>query len=158
MKTVLNSKNTSIMKNYVKYICAFLLLLGTSAHAWGAGICIRYPNSGSGQTNYYNGQTITINLELEDGEAYGTNTIAVKNDAGWSKSSYYYGYIHCAISGTYVYSNLSFEISSLGGNNCEPYWEDEDHYTGFATWNNNQYSYTYCFDIIISSATWHSFT
>ena len=36
MKTVFNLKNITVMKNYMKYICAFLLLLGASAHASGS--------------------------------------------------------------------------------------------------------------------------
>ena len=34
MKTVFNTENITVMKNYMKYICAILLLVGTSAHAW----------------------------------------------------------------------------------------------------------------------------
>ena len=35
MKTVFNMKNLMIMKNYNKYICAFVLLMGMSVSAWG---------------------------------------------------------------------------------------------------------------------------
>ena len=38
MKTVLTMQKFNIMKNYSKYICLFLLLLGTSTYAWGAKI------------------------------------------------------------------------------------------------------------------------
>lgn len=36
MKAVFNTENFTVMKNYIKYICAILLLVGTSAHAWAA--------------------------------------------------------------------------------------------------------------------------
>ena len=36
MKTMNNTVINSIMRNRLKYICAILLLVGTSAHAWGA--------------------------------------------------------------------------------------------------------------------------
>lgn len=36
MKTVFNTKIHKVMKNYSKYICAFVLLLGMSVSAWGA--------------------------------------------------------------------------------------------------------------------------
>ena len=35
MKTVFNMKNLMIMKNYSKYICTFILLMGMSVNAWG---------------------------------------------------------------------------------------------------------------------------
>lgn len=38
MKTVFNMKNLMIMRNYTKYICAFVLLVGMSVNAWGTDI------------------------------------------------------------------------------------------------------------------------
>ena len=36
MKTVLTMQNHNVMKNYIKYFCLFLMIMGTSAYAWGA--------------------------------------------------------------------------------------------------------------------------
>ena len=36
MKTVLDLLKVTIMKNYMKNICLFLMMLGISTHAWGA--------------------------------------------------------------------------------------------------------------------------
>ena len=36
MKKVLTMKNYRVMKNYMKYICAFLMMVGISTNAWGA--------------------------------------------------------------------------------------------------------------------------
>ena len=45
MKTVFNTKINQVMKNYMKFICAILMLLGTSAHAWGALTFTATPSS-----------------------------------------------------------------------------------------------------------------
>ena len=54
MKTVFNMKNLMIMKNYNKYICAFILLLGMSVNAWGT-------------------KTYTYDLKTAAGSATGSN-------------------------------------------------------------------------------------
>lgn len=57
MKTVFNLLNNKVMKNYMKYICLFLMMLGISTHAWGAessvATFVSYPWSeiGSGYTD-----------------------------------------------------------------------------------------------------------
>lgn len=38
MKTVLTMQKFNIMRNYSKYICLFLMIMGTSAYAWGDAI------------------------------------------------------------------------------------------------------------------------
>lgn len=134
MKAVLNTENYKVMKNYIKYICAFVLLMGMSVSAWGA-IYIEYDGN-----KYYNGNTITINVDLDDDIVASADGMTIKNDGdGWSSSTWYYGYIYATISGTYVYSNVSFGIAGVEGNNGTPYWSDEDHYTSFYEWNNWQY-------------------
>lgn len=138
----------TIMKKSVKYLCAVLLLIGTSASAWGA-INIDY-----GGNYYYNGDIITINVELEDDIVAGADAMTIKNDGtGWSSSTWYRGYIHATISGTYVYSNIAFGMAGVEGKNGTPYWSDDDHYTSFYEWNNWQYEtisfYTsYAFDAV----------
>lgn len=136
MKTVLNLLNNNVMKNAIKYICALLLLVGVNVSVWGTGIYIEY-----NKTKYYDGSTITINLKLTDGWATGTDALVIKNDAGWTSSSYNYGYIHGEISGTYVYSNIAFGMAGVEGHNGAPFWVDDDHYTSFAEWNNWPYEY-----------------
>lgn len=146
MKAVINEKINQVMKNYTKYICAIILLLGTSVSAWGA-IFIEYDGN-----KYYNGNTITINVDLDDDIVASSDGMTIKNDGdGWSSSTWYYGYIYATISGTYVYSNLAFGMAGVEGKNGTPYWVDEDHYTSFYEWNNWQYEtlsfYTsYAFD------------
>ena len=108
MKTVLNLKNTSIMKNYMKYICAILLLVGTSAHAWGTGIYLEY-NS----TKYYDGDMLTINLAQTTLPAHGSPSMAIGNNAGWTQDTYSrYGIITTTWSGATVPSNVSFLMGS----------------------------------------------
>ena len=134
------------MKQFAKYICAVVLMLGMNVSAWGA-IYIEYDGN-----KYYNGNTITINVDLVSSWASSVDAMTIKNDGdGWSISTYYRGYIHAAISGTYVYSNIAFGMAGIEGANGTPYWEDEDHYTSFYEWNNWQYEtisfYTsYAFD------------
>ncbi len=59
MKTVFNTENYKVMKNYMKFICAILMLLGTSAHAWGT-TCTLYGGLNGATTigTITNGQTI----------------------------------------------------------------------------------------------------
>lgn len=59
MKTVFNTENYKVMKNYMKFICAILMLLGTSASAWGT-TCTLYGglNGATTITTITNGQTI----------------------------------------------------------------------------------------------------
>lgn len=54
-------KTNSVMKNLVKYICAVLMLIGTSAHAWGT-TCTLYGGTGGNTTigTITNGQTIPV--------------------------------------------------------------------------------------------------
>ena len=66
MKTVFNKKNLMIMKNYNKYICAFVLLLGMSVNAWGAvddvHTLIDFTQTGNlGHTSYTDDWTIAAN-------------------------------------------------------------------------------------------------
>lgn len=144
MKT--NILNT--MKQFAKYFCTVVVILGMSVSAWGA-IYIEYDGN-----KYYNGNTITINVEIDGELASSVDAMTIKNDGdGWSSSTYYRGYIHATISGSYVYSNIAFGMAGVEGNNGTPYWEDDEHYTSFYEWNNWQYEtlsfYTsYAFDAI----------
>ena len=66
MKTNIIAINT-IMKKYMKYICAVLLLIGTSAHAWGTATI-----SGSIASK-------TINVDDDHAEGYFTFTVSSSN-------------------------------------------------------------------------------
>lgn len=91
MKT--NMKHTNSIKIY---ICAVLMIIGTSVHAWGTGIFLEY-NS----TKYYDGDMVTINLAQTTLPAHGSPSMAVKNDAGWTQDgAYRYGIITTTLSGT----------------------------------------------------------
>lgn len=48
MKTVFNTKINRVMKNYSKYICAFVLLLGMSVNAWGLTLTFDFTSNISG--------------------------------------------------------------------------------------------------------------
>ena len=145
MKTNILVNNTN-MKQYIKYLCAVVLMLGMSISAWGA-IYIEYDGN-----KYYNGDKITINVDLDDDVVASADAMTIKNDGtGWTSSTWYYGYIYATISGTYVYSNLAFGMAGVEGKNGTPYWIHDDHYTSFYEWNNWQYEtlsfYTsYAFD------------
>jgi len=96
------------MKNYMKYICAILLLVGTSAHALGTGIYLEY-NS----TKYYDGDMVTINLAQTTLPAHGSPSMAIGNNAGWTQDgNYRYGIITTTWSGATVPSNVSFLMGS----------------------------------------------
>ena len=66
MKTNIIANNT-IMKTYMKYICAVLLVIGTSAHAWGTASI-----SGSIASK-------TINVDDDHAEGYFTFTVSSSN-------------------------------------------------------------------------------
>lgn len=57
MKTNIIANNTvinTIMKSYIKYLCAVLLVIGTSAHAWGSQVSIQ--GSGTDSWTYTSSQ------------------------------------------------------------------------------------------------------
>ena len=66
MKTNIIANNT-IMKTYLKYLCAVLMIIGTSAHAWGAASI-----SGSITSK-------TINVDDDHAEGYFTFTVSSSN-------------------------------------------------------------------------------
>ena len=107
MKTNIIANNTvinMIMKKYMRYICAVLLVIGTSAHAWGTGIFLQY-----GGNKYYTGSTITITLNEVTLPSHGSPSFRVGNDAGWTQDTYYrYGIITSTLSG----SGASFLLGS----------------------------------------------
>ena len=121
------------MKNYIKYLCAFLLLLGTSAHAWAAAY-LEY-NS----TKYYNGQTITINLNEVTLPSHGSPSFKVGNDAatGWTADTYgNRGIIYTTITGT----GASFLLGSYSASQGSPVDPNDDlksyyTYTSAQYWN-----------------------
>jgi len=111
MKTNILSIKT-IVKKYMKYLCALLLLLiGTNARVWGTtGIYIEYNKS-----TYYDGSTITINLDYAGSDLVDVTELIFKNNEGWtSTGGVSYGYIMCEISGSYVPSNILFDSFSSG--------------------------------------------
>ena len=129
----MNLKNTSIMKNYIKYLCTFLLLLGTSTQAWAAAY-LEY-NS----TKYYNGQTITINLNEVTLPSHGSPSFKVGNDAatGWTEDTYgNRGIIYTTITGT----GASFLLGSYSASQGSPVDPNDDlksyyTYTSAQYWN-----------------------
>lgn len=73
MKTVFNMKNLMIMKNYNKYICAFVLLLGMSVNAWGTKTYtynMTYAggsgSAGSDVSYWYSESTCTTHCKIEN--------------------------------------------------------------------------------------------
>jgi len=78
MKTVFNTENYKVMKNYMKFICAILMLLGTSAHAWGS--CTLYGG--------VNGDVViaTIADDATLAGQYGSHNSPV---TGWNQTIYW---------------------------------------------------------------------
>lgn len=141
MKTVLTMRKETVMKQFTKYICAFLMLVGMSVNAWGTGIYLEY-NS----TKYYDGSTITINLDYTGSELFDETEMAIKNDAGWTDAQYYgYGYIKASISGTPVKDNLYFgNVFGVKSSSQDAYLDDEDNPVSFHEYNSeDKYEYIY---------------
>ena len=136
--TVINSimnnevnRTFMVKKSFLKYICAVLLLIGTSASAWGTGIYLEY-NS----TKYYDGDMVTINLAQTTLPAHGSPSMAIKNDAGWTADTYsHYGYITTTLSGTHVPSKVSYLMGSYTPSAGSAV--GDDHETTYTTQNNS---------------------
>lgn len=134
--TVINSimnnevnRTFMVKKSFLKYICAVLMIIGTSVHAWGTGIFLEY-NS----TKYYDGDMVTINLAQTTLPAHGSPSMAVKNDAGWTQDgAYRYGIITTTLSGTLVPSNVSFLMESYEASVGTPVGDDNE--TSYYTHN-----------------------
>ena len=126
-----NTVINTIMKQYIKYLCAFLLLLGTSASAWGAAY-LEY-NS----TKYYNGQTITITLNEVTLPSHGSPSFKVGNDAatGWTADTYgNRGIIYTTITG----SGASFLLGSYSASQGSPV-DPNDDLKSYYTYTSSQY-------------------
>lgn len=134
--TVINSimnnevnRTFMVKKSFLKYICAVLMIIGTSVHAWGTGIFLEY-NS----TKYYDGDMVTINLAQTTLPAHGSPSMAVKNDAGWTQDgAYRYGIITTTLSGASVPSNVSFLMGSYAASVGTPVGDDDE--TSYYTHN-----------------------
>ena len=81
MKTNIIANNTvinTIMKTYLKYICAVLLVIGTSAHAWGAGeysVTINHTLTGCTQhagnaTSFMSNSSSTLSMYYDISSGY----------------------------------------------------------------------------------------
>ena len=99
MKTVFNMKITMIMKNYNKYICAFVLLLGMNVNAWGVDITTDDFNFGSADASEDFEDCSTSAVTTGNGEA--TTTLTSMSDYGI--------FTHCYIGKT---SACNFSIQS----------------------------------------------
>lgn len=124
-------------------IVALMAVIGLSVgNAWGAGIYIDY-----GGNKYYNGSTITINMDYYGSELYDETEMAIKNDAGWTDAMYYgYGYIKASISGAPVPDNLYFnnEFGVKSSSSQAAYLDDEDNPVSFYEYNSEDaYEYIY---------------
>lgn len=133
--TVINSimnnevnRTFMVKKSFLKYICAVLMIIGTSVHAWGA------PYLEYNSTKYYDGDMVTINLAQTTLPAHGSPSMAVKNDAGWTQDgAYRYGIITTTLSGTPVPSNVSFLMGSYEASVGTPVGDDDE--TSYYTYN-----------------------
>lgn len=133
--TVINSimnnevnRTFMVKKSFLKYICAVLMIIGTSVHAWGA------PYLEYNSTKYYDGDMVTINLAQTTLPAHGSPSMAVKNDAGWTQDgAYCYGIITTTLSGTPVPSNVSFLMGSYTASVGTPVGDDDE--TSYYTYN-----------------------
>lgn len=124
MKTNIISINT-IMKQYIKYLCAVLMIIGTSAHAWGAG-------------EY----SVTINHTLSGCTQHAGNATSFMSNSSSTLSMYY------DISSGYTGegATLSLLTGSTSVASYLYYWEEYstgvyklDIYLGSITIGNNQF-------------------
>ena len=125
MKTNIIANNTvinAIMKKYIKYLCAVLMIIGTSVHAWGT-MYIEY-----GGNTYSPGSVIPIEVELDpDAGADETFTFELKNSTtgtynGWTEysgSGYTHGYMQydCSTADDDWYYYISDVNSTFKNNN-----------------------------------------
>ena len=109
MKTNIIAKNTiinTIMKKYIKYLCAFLMIVGMSGNALGT-MYIEY-----GGKTYNPGDVIPIALETDEetGYVYETFSFSLKNSSpGWTAYSGSYGFMQydCYDSGDDFYFSIT---------------------------------------------------
>lgn len=105
MKTNMINTN-SVMKSYIKYICAVLLTIGTSAHAWGTACTYYVWDSNTDQWAAYltqdDGETVVAGPEVTGYTFYGWHVWDKKQYPDWKTSSS--GYIQTSgaayVSGT----------------------------------------------------------
>lgn len=109
-------KANMIHTNSIKtYICAVLMLIGSSVSAWGTtGPYLKYNG-----TMYHNGETVYVDLD-NPGEGFGGATnFEIGNNALWTEDSYgNYGVLHAELggSGKFEFLTNSFNKGTL---NCD---------------------------------------
>lgn len=107
MKKVLTMKNYRVMKNYMKYICAFLMMVGISTSVWG--------------TNSFNVSSITI-----DDLDWGTSTDYLNAYVGYDNGSI------VTSDNDDVWFQAYFDASLVGKT---IYVAEEGHTDGFGFWD-----------------------
>jgi len=110
MKTNIIANNT-IMNNVVKYLCAVLILLGTSASAWGATCDLYYWDKSS--SSYVKWKTIDESFEFppyDQAPYFGTTFITAWTPTTYNSSSY-------PSSNDYYYTGQTY---GSNGNNTTP--------------------------------------
>ena len=103
---IMNNLVNSIMKQYIKYLCAVLLVLGTSAHAWGTACTYYVWDSNTNQWAAYltqdDGETVVAGPEVTGYTFYGWHVWDKTKYPNWNTTSS--GYIQTSgtayVSGT----------------------------------------------------------
>lgn len=128
MKAVFNIENFKVMKNYIKFICAILMLLGTSAYAWGSAVTFHYTTDKGATALSVTKSTVTIAVEAGDMQAgngyYRVNAGSTMNVSTSSSNNIKKVVVHC-VNATYA-SHLKHKTATAGTvtyKGSEVYWE-----------------------------------
>ena len=154
MKTNIIANNTvinTIMKSYIKYLCAVLLVIGTSAHAWGAIVSIK---GTSNDTWTYTSSQIAITKSgvTLAAKGYGTGT-ALASEVRVNDGT------TITISASQAITKVEFTITSAAGFNqvdWDGVWEGSSTSVDF-TAGGGQVVFTECKVTIGGYVTLHDF-
>lgn len=131
MKTNIIANNSiinTIMKNYIKFICVILMLLGTSAYAWGSAVTFHYTTDKGATALSLTKSTVTIAVGAGDMQAgngyYRVNAGSTMNVSTSSSNNIKKVVVHC-VDATYA-SHLKHKSATAGTvtyKGPEVYWE-----------------------------------
>ena len=127
MKTNMINTN-SVMKNYIKYLCAVLLLIGTCTYAWGSAVTFHYTTDKGETALSLTKSTVTIAVGAGDMKAgngyYLVNASSTMNVSTSSSNNIKKVVVHC-VSAAYA-SHLKHKTGTTGTvtlKGPEVYWE-----------------------------------
>lgn len=123
-----NSVINTIMKTYIKFICVILMLLGTSAYAWGSAVTFHYTTDKGATDLSLTKSTVTIAVGAGDMRAgngyYRVDASSTMNVSTNSSNNIKKVVVHC-VNATYA-SHLKHKTATAGTvtyKGSEVYWE-----------------------------------